>query len=132
MYSIGSRIREARGKAGLNLTELVEKTGISRGSVSKHEHGKAIPRIEALHAYSKALDVTVEWLKHGDGVVPLKPESKSSSESHDIKELFAEKELVNILSKSAKNGVIEFQEAVNRIHQIFIVKANARELGVSL
>lgn len=42
--SLGSRIREARGRAGLDQEALARRLGVSQSVVSKYERGRAHPR----------------------------------------------------------------------------------------
>ena len=48
MTNLGSRIREARGKAGLSQGELEKKLGISHGQISRWERGDVVPYSETL------------------------------------------------------------------------------------
>ena len=64
---IGSRVREARTKAGLSQTQLSEKLELlavytCRGSISRIENGqRAITDIE-IDAISKVLNVSLDYL----------------------------------------------------------------------
>jgi transcriptional regulator with XRE-family HTH domain len=56
---IGRVIRGLRKARGLTLTELAEKSGLSIGYLSLVERDRATPSINALHAISRALGVTI-------------------------------------------------------------------------
>ena len=58
---IGREIRGLRKARGLTLTELAEKSGLSIGYLSLVERDRATPSINALHAISRALGVTISW-----------------------------------------------------------------------
>lgn len=51
----GDRLRKARIYNGLTLTELAEKTGISKQSISLYENGKNVPDYQRVLAMARAL-----------------------------------------------------------------------------
>jgi transcriptional regulator with XRE-family HTH domain len=61
IQKIGREIRGLRKARGLTLTELAEKSGLSIGYLSLVERDRATPSINALHAISRALSVTISW-----------------------------------------------------------------------
>jgi transcriptional regulator with XRE-family HTH domain len=61
IQKIGREIRGLRKARGLTLTELAEKSGLSIGYLSLLERDRATPSINALHAISRALGVTISW-----------------------------------------------------------------------
>src|SRR5512133_3552104 len=61
IQKIGREIRGLRKARGLTLTELAEKSGLSIGYLSLVERDRATPSINALHAISRALGVTISW-----------------------------------------------------------------------
>jgi transcriptional regulator with XRE-family HTH domain len=58
---IGREVRSLRKARGLTLSDLAEASGLSIGYLSLLERDKATPSINALHAISRALGVTVSW-----------------------------------------------------------------------
>ncbi len=56
---LGSRIKELRRSAGLTLTQLARKAGISQGYLSKIENGRNAPPVSTLLMLARALDVTM-------------------------------------------------------------------------
>ncbi len=60
--SIGERIREARKAKGLTQKELADLIGISKNTVCGYEGGYREPDVPRIHALSKALGVTGDWL----------------------------------------------------------------------
>jgi transcriptional regulator with XRE-family HTH domain len=61
VQKIGREIRGLRKARGLTLSELAEKSGLSIGYLSLVERDRATPSINALHAISRALGVTISW-----------------------------------------------------------------------
>jgi transcriptional regulator with XRE-family HTH domain len=61
IQKIGREIRGLRKARGLTLSELAEKSGLSIGHLSLVERDRATPSINALHAISRALGVTISW-----------------------------------------------------------------------
>lgn len=63
VVEIGSRIKEARALRGLTMAELAEKIGINKSSIKRYEDGSiAKPKLPALNAIARALDVNPAWL----------------------------------------------------------------------
>lgn len=61
IQKIGREIRGLRKARSLTLSELAEKSGLSIGYLSLLERDRATPSINALHAISRALGVTISW-----------------------------------------------------------------------
>jgi transcriptional regulator with XRE-family HTH domain len=66
---IGREIRSLRKAGGLTLSAVAAASGLSIGYLSLVERDKATPSINALHAISRALGVTVSWFFEA-GAVP--------------------------------------------------------------
>ena len=62
---IGREVRSLRKARGLTLSEVAEASGLSIGYLSLVERDKATPSINALHAISRSLGVTVSWFFEG-------------------------------------------------------------------
>ncbi len=60
--TLGERIYQLRGKAGLSQGKLAEKIGVSRQSVSKWETDASIPELEKLVQLSDLFGVTLDEL----------------------------------------------------------------------
>ena len=56
---------QARGFAGFEQSQLAEKAGISRSSVSRYELGVGTPRRATLIAIAFARGVDFKWLETG-------------------------------------------------------------------
>ncbi len=68
-------LRRERERQGLSLTDMAERTGIDRATISKLETGKiANPTIGTLNTYAKALGRRLSWtleaIAHGDRTSP--------------------------------------------------------------
>ncbi|MDK2917779.1 MAG: hypothetical protein PWQ37_512 [Candidatus Petromonas sp.] len=70
MESIGKRIRFARKKQNLTLTDINKLTGLSTGNLSELENDKFMPSANALIALKKILNVSIDWILTGEG--PMK------------------------------------------------------------
>ena len=66
---IGREVRSLRKARGLTLSDVAEASGLSIGYLSLLERDRATPSINALHAISRALGVTVSWFFEA-GAVP--------------------------------------------------------------
>lgn len=56
------RLQEAMDKRGLRPVDVVERTGIPKGTISYYLSGKTKPRTDKLLILSKLLDVSEAWL----------------------------------------------------------------------
>ena len=59
---IGENVKKYREKANLTQAELAEKVGIGTASVSRIERGEKRMKMETLHAFADALDISVGLL----------------------------------------------------------------------
>jgi transcriptional regulator with XRE-family HTH domain len=58
---LGPEIRNLRKARGLTLAAVAQASGLSVGYLSLLERDRATPSINALHAISRALGVTISW-----------------------------------------------------------------------
>lgn len=56
------RLNEAMQARGIRAVDLVESTGIPKGTMSYYMSGKTEPKADRLHAIAKVLDVSEAWL----------------------------------------------------------------------
>ena len=74
---VAPRLRRIRELRGLTITEITERTGISKSTVSRLETGQRRPTLELLlalaHVYRVPLDELVGAPDVGDPRVRLKP-----------------------------------------------------------
>lgn len=73
MSTASKRIQEAMELRGLKQTDLVEKTGISKGALSSYISGRYVPKQNNTFLIAKALNVNEAWLMGAD--VPMERDS---------------------------------------------------------
>ncbi|MBN2569841.1 MAG: helix-turn-helix domain-containing protein [Deltaproteobacteria bacterium] len=76
---IGSRLKIARQRAGLNMRDLGEKAGVSAQAISKYERGINVPGSDVLLRLSKALDVKVEYFFRTTSITSFDPVYRKKS-----------------------------------------------------
>lgn len=59
---IGARIRQLRIERGLTIIALAEKSGLSKGYLSKVENSRTAPPVSTLMTLAKALDVNINQI----------------------------------------------------------------------
>jgi transcriptional regulator with XRE-family HTH domain len=62
LSDVGSRLRRARAKRGITLTELAAETGISKSTLSRLESGQRKPSLELLLPIAQAHEVQLDTL----------------------------------------------------------------------
>lgn len=77
------RLREAMADAEMRQTDLAERTGLTKGSLSKYLSGKVEPKQSAIYKLAAALHVTEMWLWGYD--VP-----RERTEMHRINDFIAD------------------------------------------
>ena len=73
MSTTSKRIQEAMELRGLKQTDLVEKTGISKGALSSYISGRYVLKQNNTFLIAKALNVNEAWLMGAD--VPMERDS---------------------------------------------------------
>ena len=81
MENISSRIQRAMDIRGLKQTDLVERTKISKGSLSSYVSGRYAPKQNNIYLLAKALNVNVEWLMGAD--IPMTYFKEAGSSEHN-------------------------------------------------
>lgn len=66
-WSIADRIRKAREHAGLDQTELADRTNIARSTISNYERGTTRPSKVYVKTIALATGVDPEWIWSGNG-----------------------------------------------------------------
>lgn len=86
--SFGSRLKEARNKAGLNQAELGERIGVTGNSVSNYEKGTSSPNDHVLLKIFDALGVEPNYLFQDSFTVQNKkaPENRELATNISIEE----------------------------------------------
>jgi transcriptional regulator with XRE-family HTH domain len=54
---IGNRVRELREEQGLSISDLAERSGLTRNGVSRIELGRRKPAADSIEALAKGLNV---------------------------------------------------------------------------
>lgn len=102
MATIAERIREALSIRDMRQTDLVEKTGIGKSSISTYLSGAYEPKQRNIYKLAEALNVNEAWLMGAD--VPI-DRTETSSKSHSgIK--------INVLGRVAAGIPIEVVEDI--------------------
>ena len=65
--SLGTRLREARQRAGLTLREVARQLGVSASFVSQLENGKSQPSVVTLYSLTQLLGVSIDRMFERDG-----------------------------------------------------------------
>lgn len=114
---VGSRIREARKRLGLNQEQLAELARLNRVTIAKYESGKVEPGAQALSRIADALEITVDQLLGRDEEPPPQPQPAMTIEAR-------------ILARGVdKLPVAERERALNAMRVIFSDYADYFEKG---
>lgn len=100
MKKISDRIVEGMELRKLKQTDLVEKTGISKGALSSYISGRYVPKQNNIYLIAKALDVNESWLMGND--VPL------NRQPHSL----PRKTIIHVLGRVAAGIPIEAIEEI--------------------
>ena len=66
MKTTADRIKEGMELRQLKQSDLVEKTGISKGALSSYISGRYVPKQNNIFLIAKALNVSESWLMGND------------------------------------------------------------------
>ena len=118
---IGNRVKKARIKLGMTQTELGNKIGVSKVSISGYEDGTKKPKMKTFLLLVKVLNVSADYLLGKDVPVVIEHPAITEHEepyivnmSHEevqvIMELRNHKELYNLVT----NDPIRVVERISR------------------
>lgn len=79
-----ARIQQALTEAGKKQTDLVEATGLNKGTISRYISGQVEPKQKAIMALARALDVDEMWLYGYDVPKDRAPEQKRNDTIVDV------------------------------------------------
>ena len=82
---LGSRIRQARDRAGLTQEQLAERIGVSRTAIARYESGEIEPKLHNLAAIAVALNVSCDELL---GIRPVRSVLSLSPAAANALEVF--------------------------------------------
>ena len=85
MDNISSRIQQAMDIRGLKQIDLVDRTKISKGSLSSYISGRYAPKQNNIYLLAKALNVNVEWLMGADVPMEYFKEVKSPGQDSAVR-----------------------------------------------
>jgi transcriptional regulator with XRE-family HTH domain len=74
------RLRQAMDLRGLRATDLVEKTGIPKGTISYYLSGKTEPKSDRLYILAQVLNVSEAWLLGYDVAMNRTDEQKKNDQ----------------------------------------------------
>lgn len=101
MKTIAERIREGMELRSLKQSDLVEKTGISKGALSSYISGRYAPKQNNIYLIAKALSVNEAWLMGAD--VPMSRQNILS---------FKKGVTINVLGRVAAGVPVEAVEEI--------------------
>lgn len=115
------RLREAMERSGLRAVDLVESTGIPKGTISYYLSGKTEPKADRLYLLGQVLNVSEAWLLGYD--VPM-GRSDSQKKSDQLAKLIArlrrDEEFYNTVSaldelpESQYQNIVQLVTALNK------------------
>ena len=68
--SVGLRLKTARDRRGLTMTQLAESAGVGTSTINQIEKGLTQPRGDTVEKLARSLSVPRAWLAYGDGEKP--------------------------------------------------------------
>lgn len=101
MKTTSDRIKEGMVVRNLKQSDLVQRTGISKGALSSYISGKYIPKQNNIYKIAKALNVNEAWLMGAD--VPMERNLIASSKKGVV---------INVLGRVAAGIPIEAVEDI--------------------
>lgn len=117
MTTISFRIKEAMSLRNIKQSELVEKTGISKGALSSYISGRYNPKQGNLFLLARALNVSEAWLMGAD--VPIERPARSSDSVIDSRFLTADQAaLLADYDKLNPEGKAEARKQVSNLAKI--------------
>lgn len=117
MDTIGKRIRYARKINKMSLTDVKNETGLSTGNLSELENDKFAPSSNALIAFRRLFNVSIDWILTGDSPMEI-AKDEIVNESSEIYLSDEEKNLIKTyrkLDKEKKRDLQGFLQVVTTI-----------------
>lgn len=74
------RLRQALELRGMRAADLVDKTGIPKGTISYYLSGKTEPKADRLYLIAQALNISEAWLLGYDVPMGRSPESQRNDQ----------------------------------------------------
>lgn len=117
MDTIGKRIRYARKINKLSLTDVKNETGLSTGNLSELENDKFAPSSNALIAFRRLFNVSIDWILTGAPPMALSG-NETINESSGLYLSEEEKELIESyrkLDREKKRDIHGFIQVVKAL-----------------
>jgi transcriptional regulator with XRE-family HTH domain len=73
MFTVADRLRKARETSGINQSELAERIGVGRSTITNYENGHTKPRPIVVKQWALATKTPVYWLQWGMTEAPTGP-----------------------------------------------------------
>ena len=107
---LGERIKNLRKSKGLTQSELGEKLGLTKVSISCYENGTRFPDLETFELLVDALETTPDYLLGRDKLVVSEQDEKykvylSNTDLEIINEIKRNPKLMNFLRLDPKRSV---------------------------
>lgn len=119
MDTVAKRLKIAMHLRNMRQVDIVQATGINKGSLSSYISGKYLPKQANIHLLSKALNIDEQWLLGQD--VPMKSFGKCYEEDQDVSE---EEQFLNYYRALNKIGK---QEAFKRLQELTLLDQYVRQ-----
>lgn len=97
MQYFGEKVRALRLEKGLTQTQLADKIGLVKGSISAYEQGKKYPSVEVLIKLCSVFDVSSDYLIGLSDDMRLMKSELTDEQMTMIRNLIRELEKYNIL-----------------------------------
>lgn len=96
---IGDRLRQLREAKGLSQGDLEDRSGLARSFTSRLENGHAVPTVDTLEKYARALEVPMYRFFCNGTEPPAKPILPAEHETNEPTEL---PRLVRLLARMSE------------------------------
>lgn len=90
MSLLGETLKVRREERGLDQAALAEQLGVTQQSISRWEHGRALPRPQRVRQLAEVLGLDVERLHRAAGYLPEEERSPVDDIWHDVLERMSE------------------------------------------
>lgn len=119
MEKVKDRLYQAMAIRGIKPTELANKVGINKSSISNYLAGRYEPNAEKIHRFAVALNVSEGWLLGYDDVpMDRDPEEVNQKKSQTIEDEMSDRfleHICKIFKESDFEGQLRIYEAVRKI-----------------
>ena len=106
---IGDRIKQARKRCGYTQQELADMLGLKKATISGYETGIREPDALKIHALSRALEVTGDWLLETPFAEQLDEPKKDPDISPDAMKVAKDYDTLDRRGKRVVRGVLDIE-----------------------